>query len=165
MASKDQPETVRGRADRVTDAGKTAHVDDPLAACRAEAYRLMDPRATKGLNTELQVTTQCAQQEQRVTKEKADAAALQALIKSIPTLAMDAARQGQGSADIMKVSTVGLGVWRNEAPTLTAEQQRVFDAVKAAGLQPTLEMHYPHDRPSAAVPGRESAWVIKAHWQ
>ena len=128
----------------------------------------MDPRLPESqrLSAELQVTADCAQQEQQRVKEQTESTALQALIKNIPALARDAAHQGRTSVEIMKVGTVTGDVFvANPAPNLTAAQKAVFDGIKDLGLNPTLEMHYHADTATLVVGAHENAWVIKANWQ
>lgn len=101
------------------------------------------------------------------------------LINKIPEITRSAASDGSEKAQIMEVS--GASNYRNEGPPqLDQAQQKVFDALKQAGLNPSVEKEYYHDpdewyqtptylkehEHDNNSPDRAyESWVINANWK
>jgi hypothetical protein len=87
----------------------------------------------------------------------ADATVLQA-----PGLAREAADAGADSLAIAKVESIYSRDGHGKQPELDAAQQKIFDGLKAKGLNPSVE---PGDWKSSSYGSSERAWVIKANWK
>ena len=102
--------------------------------------------------------------QRRQTELKEEQAKAADAIQHIPDTVRHAAASGRDSAPIMFVSHGYYGDIDRPAPKLDEAQQRVFDALKSKGLNPSVELRddYSADKDRKR---EESAWVITANWK
>jgi hypothetical protein len=81
------------------------------------------------------------------------------IIRDISGTVRPAASKGDDGAQIMPVCCAGFD---GKPPELNAPQQKVFDALKAHGLDPSISNEQYQDMPLGPM---EWTWVIKANWK
>ncbi len=81
-------------------------------------------------------------------------------IQNIPATVSKARASGSDDAQILRVGSSSRWERDPQPPKLDAAQQKVFDALKAKGLNPSVnrELVYESHEPS------NYAWVIRANW-
>ena len=105
----------------------------------------------------------------RVAAEVKDRQEADAVLAKIPQLVEAAAQNGNEQVQIMPIAQVSGGrESREKAPSLTPGQQKVFDTLKAEGLQPGFEIveyakppSYPNEPSNRSYP----TWMLEAHWK
>ena len=82
------------------------------------------------------------------------------IISGVPKLLEDARKNGRDKAMVMKLKYASSPDPTSEPPALDVAQQKVFDALKAQGLNPSIEVGLYSDHPYSTA---NYEWVIKAN--
>ncbi len=91
-----------------------------------------------------QADRRAAEDQRRVDGLRSELAGADLAIKNIPDIVRQEATAGNDSAPIMSIASANSLDRDPKPPELDAAQQKVFDALKAQGLNPTLNAEYYH---------------------